>query len=99
MSMINYASREINCKIVYYGPGLGGKTTNLEHVYGRAETKSGLESIAGKLEHFLSDAVDKLTKPMSAQEKAEIVKKHEDIEKKVDVIKEKRKARANKWSW
>ena len=31
--MINYASREINCKLVYYGPGLGGKTTNLEHVY------------------------------------------------------------------
>ena len=29
MSMINYASREINCKLVYYGPGLGGKTTNL----------------------------------------------------------------------
>src|SRR5919198_973815 len=35
MSMVNYASREINCKIVYYGPGLGGKTTNLEHVYGK----------------------------------------------------------------
>ena len=35
MSMINYASREINCKIVYYGPGLGGKTTNLEHVYNK----------------------------------------------------------------
>src|SRR2546427_594663 len=34
MSMINYASREINCKLVYYGPGLGGKTTNLEHIYG-----------------------------------------------------------------
>ena len=33
--MINYAAREINCKIVYYGPGLGGKTTNLEHIYGR----------------------------------------------------------------
>ena len=33
MSMVNYASREINCKIVYYGPGLGGKTTNLEYVY------------------------------------------------------------------
>ena len=32
MSLINYASREINCKIVYYGPGLGGKTTNLEVV-------------------------------------------------------------------
>ena len=33
MSMINYASREINCKLVYYGPGLGGKTTNLEHIH------------------------------------------------------------------
>lgn len=33
MSMINHAAREINCKLVYYGPGLGGKTTNLEHVY------------------------------------------------------------------
>ena len=33
MSMINYASREINCKLVYYGPGLGGKTTNLEYIY------------------------------------------------------------------
>jgi len=33
MTFINYAAREINCKIVYYGPGLGGKTTNLQHVY------------------------------------------------------------------
>ena len=33
MSMINYASREINCKLVYYGPGLRGKTTTLEPVY------------------------------------------------------------------
>src|SRR5205809_7488382 len=33
MTFINYASREINCKIVYYGPGLGGKTTNLQHIY------------------------------------------------------------------
>jgi signal recognition particle receptor subunit beta len=40
MSMINYASREINCKIVYYGPGLGGKTTNLEHVYGKVAPAS-----------------------------------------------------------
>ena len=31
--MINYASREINCKIVYYGPGLGGKTTNVEYIH------------------------------------------------------------------
>src|ERR1044072_4761836 len=40
MSMINYASREINCKLVYYGPGLGGKTTNLEHVYGKVATNT-----------------------------------------------------------
>ena len=33
MSFINYSSREINCKIVYYGPGLCGKTTNLRHIY------------------------------------------------------------------
>ena len=35
MSRINYASREINCKLVYYGPGLGGKTTNLEFVFNK----------------------------------------------------------------
>jgi signal recognition particle receptor subunit beta len=40
MSMINYASREINCKLVYYGPGLGGKTTNLEYVYNKVAPNS-----------------------------------------------------------
>ena len=40
MSMINYASREIKCKIVYYGPGLGGKTTNLEIVYDKVQSHS-----------------------------------------------------------
>jgi signal recognition particle receptor subunit beta len=35
MTFINYAAREINCKIVYYGPGLGGKTTNLQYIYNR----------------------------------------------------------------
>jgi len=33
MSFVNYHTKEINCKIVYYGPGLGGKTTNLQYVY------------------------------------------------------------------
>ena len=33
MSFINYSSREINCKIVYYGPGLCGKTTNLQYIF------------------------------------------------------------------
>ncbi|MBC7542477.1 MAG: GTPase domain-containing protein [Candidatus Sericytochromatia bacterium] len=33
MALINYASREINCKIVFYGTGMGGKTTNLEYIH------------------------------------------------------------------
>ena len=33
MSFVNYHTHEINCKIVYYGPGLGGKTTNIQHVF------------------------------------------------------------------
>jgi mutual gliding-motility protein MglA len=33
LTFINYVAREINCKIVYYGPGLGGKTTNLQYVH------------------------------------------------------------------
>lgn len=35
MSFVNYHTKEVNCKIVYYGPGLGGKTTNIQHVYKR----------------------------------------------------------------
>ena len=55
MSMINYASREINCKIVYYGPGLGGKTTNLEHVYQKVSpnTRGKLISLATESERTL----------------------------------------------
>lgn len=39
MSFINFAAREINCKIVYYGAGLGGKTTNLQHIYDKTSEK------------------------------------------------------------
>ncbi|MEO7043451.1 MAG: ADP-ribosylation factor-like protein [Gemmatimonadaceae bacterium] len=55
MSMINYASREINCKIVYYGPGLGGKTTNLEFIYGKVkpDTRGKLISLATETERTL----------------------------------------------
>lgn len=55
MSMINYASREINCKLVYYGPGLGGKTTNLEYVYNKVnpETRGKLISLATEQERTL----------------------------------------------
>ena len=35
MSLVNFTSREITCKIVYYGPGRSGKTTNLHYIYGR----------------------------------------------------------------
>jgi signal recognition particle receptor subunit beta len=55
MSMINYASREINCKLVYYGPGLGGKTTNLEHIYGKVapNTRGKMISLATETERTL----------------------------------------------
>lgn len=55
MSMINYASREINCKLVYYGPGLGGKTTNLEHVYEKVtpNARGKLISLATESERTL----------------------------------------------
>ncbi len=55
MSMINYASREINCKLVYYGPGLGGKTTNLEHVYAKVspQTRGKMISLATETERTL----------------------------------------------
>jgi signal recognition particle receptor subunit beta len=39
LSFINFAAREINCKIVYYGPGLGGKTTNLQFIFEKTSDK------------------------------------------------------------
>jgi mutual gliding-motility protein MglA len=39
LSFINFAAREINCKIVYYGAGLGGKTTNLQYIFDKAADK------------------------------------------------------------
>jgi mutual gliding-motility protein MglA len=55
MSMINYASREINCKIVYYGTGLGGKTTNLEYIHSRVdpETRGKMISLATETDRTL----------------------------------------------
>jgi len=55
MSMINYASREINCKVVYYGSGLGGKTTNLEYVYSRVnpDNKGKMISLATETDRTL----------------------------------------------
>jgi len=55
MSFINYASREINCKIVYYGPGLCGKTTNLQYVYQKTapDAKGKMISLATETERTL----------------------------------------------
>ena len=55
MSLINYASREINCKLVYYGPGLGGKTTNLEYIYEKVApaSKGKMISLATETERTL----------------------------------------------
>jgi signal recognition particle receptor subunit beta len=55
MSFINYASREINCKIVYYGPGLCGKTTNLQFIYNKTaeESKGKMISLATETERTL----------------------------------------------
>ena len=55
MSFINYMAREINCKIVYYGPGLCGKTTNLQYIYERTNpsAKGKLISLATETERTL----------------------------------------------
>lgn len=46
MSFINFAAREINCKIVYYGAGLGGKTTNLQWIFDQTLGKTGGKMIS-----------------------------------------------------
>lgn len=55
MTYVNYAAKEINVKIVYYGPGLGGKTTNLQHIYERtaADLKGKLITLATETDRTL----------------------------------------------
>ncbi len=55
MSFINFAAREINCKIVYYGPGLGGKTTNLQCIFDKtaANEKGKMISLATETDRTL----------------------------------------------
>src|SRR5258708_18117621 len=55
MSMITYASREINCKLVYYGRGVGGRTTNVELVYAKVspQTRGKMISLATETERTL----------------------------------------------
>ena len=55
MSFINYSAKEINCKIVYYGPGLCGKTTNLQHIYAKTnpDVKGKMISLETETERTL----------------------------------------------
>src|SRR5262245_25288304 len=55
MSFVNYAAREINCKVVYFGPGLCGKTTNVQYIYDRTQTGA-----KGKLISLATDTDRKL---------------------------------------
>lgn len=55
MSFINHMAKEINCKVVYYGPGLCGKTTNLQYIFERAtpEARGKMISLATETERTL----------------------------------------------
>lgn len=55
MSFLNYSTREINFKIVYYGPGLSGKTTNIKYIYDKVknDNKGKLVSLATETERTL----------------------------------------------
>ncbi len=55
MTFINYAAKEINCKIVYYGPGLCGKTTNLQYIYNKTspDAKGKMISLATETDRTL----------------------------------------------
>ena len=55
MSLVNYATREITCKIVYYGPGRSGKTSNLQYIYGQVpdDRKGKMVSLATQTDRTL----------------------------------------------
>lgn len=55
MALINVADREIHCKVVYYGPGMSGKTTNLQYIHNQIpdEARNNLVSIATETERTL----------------------------------------------
>jgi len=55
MSLVNFTAREITCKIVYYGPGRSGKTTNLQYVYSQvpADRRGQMVSLATQTDRTL----------------------------------------------
>ncbi len=65
MVQINFALKEVNCKVVYYGPGMSGKTTNLEIVHQKApeENKGELTSISSDLQPYVDSPLGKKINP------------------------------------
>ena len=61
MSFINYSAREINCKLVYYGPGLCGKTTNLQFIYQKVDPKAKGKLISLATENLDTTSLASLT--------------------------------------
>jgi signal recognition particle receptor subunit beta len=55
MSLVNFTTREITCKIVYYGPGRSGKTTNLQYIYSQVpdDRKGRMVSLATQTDRTL----------------------------------------------
>jgi signal recognition particle receptor subunit beta len=55
MSLVNYATREITCKIVYYGPGRSGKTSNLHYIYNQVpgDRRGSMVSLATQTDRTL----------------------------------------------
>ena len=55
MSLVNFGAREITCKIVYYGPGRSGKTTNLQYIFGRVpqDRRGNMVSLATQTDRTL----------------------------------------------
>jgi signal recognition particle receptor subunit beta len=55
VSLVNYSTREITCKIVYYGPGRSGKTSNLHYIYGQVpeDRKGKMVSLATQTDRTL----------------------------------------------
>src|SRR5512147_1308224 len=55
MSLVNYAAREITCKIVYYGPGRSGKTSNLHYIYNQVpnDRRGSMVSLATQTDRTL----------------------------------------------
>ena len=88
MSFINYSSREINCKIVYYGPGLCGKTTNLQFIYNKTnpDAKGKMISLATETERTRDLEKQKLIAESQTQVALEQKQLAESERKKSDIL-------------